>query len=78
MSWLPILLLTIAFFSTAMLIMAVGLFFKRPCLRGSCGGPGIFDSDGDPLTCGSCPRRKELEAEAARRRRAGLLPTVHE
>ncbi len=76
MSLLPILLLTIGVFATAMLIMAVGLFFKRPCLRGSCGGPGIFDSDGDPLTCGPCPRRKELEAEAAARRQQGPLPTV--
>lgn len=75
-SLLPILLLTITVFGIAMLIMAVGLFFKRPCLRGSCGGPGIFDADGDPLTCGTCPRRKELEAEAEARRRQGPLPTV--
>lgn len=76
MSLLPILLLTVAFFAVAMLIMAVGLFFKRPCLRGSCGGPGIFDNDGDPITCGTCPRRKELEKEAAERRRQGPLPTL--
>lgn len=76
MSLLPILLLTVAFFGIAMLIMAVGLFFKRPCLRGSCGGPGIFDRDGDPLTCAACPRREELEKEAAERRRRGPMPTV--
>jgi hypothetical protein len=76
MSLIPILLLTIIFFAGAMLIMAVGLFFNRPCLRGSCGGPGIFDRDGDPVTCGTCPRRKELEAEAAERRSRGPLPTI--
>ena len=76
MNLLLVLGLTFAFFAFAMLIMAVGLFFKRPCLRGSCGGPGIFDKDGDPLTCGTCPRREELEAEAARRRAAAVLPTV--
>jgi hypothetical protein len=48
-----------------MLIMAVGVIFKRPCLRGSCGGAEIFDADGDALSCGACPRRKERECDAA-------------
>jgi|GEM_PF-893629 len=73
-----LLFLTALFFGIAMLIMAVGLFFKRPCLRGSCGGPGIFDHDGDPLTCAACPRRKQLERQAAERRRQAALPTVRE
>ena len=57
--------LSLALIAIAMLVMAVGVIFKRPCLRGSCGGPAIFDRDGDPLSCGACPRRKEREQSAA-------------
>ncbi len=69
-------LLSLTLIAIAMLIMAVGVIFKRPCLRGSCGGPAIFDRDGDPLSCGACPRRKEREREAAAERASSLLPTV--
>lgn len=61
------LILTAVAIAIVMLIMAVGVILKRPCLRGSCGGPTIFDSDGDPVTCGACPRRKEFEEQAASR-----------
>lgn len=50
--------LTTAVMAGAMLVMAVGLFFKYPCLRGSCGGPDVLDSDGESLRCDACPRRK--------------------
>lgn len=73
---MTLLLLTLAIFAFAMLIMAVGIIFKRPCLRGSCGGPTIFDRDGDPVTCATCPNREKLEREAAARRAAAPLPTV--
>ena len=58
-----IVILTVAAIAIVMLIMAVGVIFKRPCLRGSCGGPEIFDADGEALSCGACPRRKERECE---------------
>lgn len=70
------LLLTLAIMGIAMLIMAVGVIFKRPCLRGSCGGPTIFDREGDPLTCDSCPRREELKRKGAAERAGALLPTI--
>lgn len=54
-----LIVLTISVVALAMVIMAVGLFFKRPCLRGSCGGPRLFDSQGEPLTCNICPHRQE-------------------
>ncbi|MEP7283356.1 MAG: hypothetical protein ABI696_15360 [Rubrivivax sp.] len=41
--------------------MAVGLMFKRPCLRGSCGGPGVVAPDGHKLSCASCPNRRRRE-----------------
>jgi hypothetical protein len=57
------LILTVAAIAIVMLIMAVGVIFKRPCLRGSCGGAEIFDADGEALSCGACPRRKERAQE---------------
>ena len=50
-------LLTAGLIAGVMLIMAVGLLFKYPCLRGSCGGPDVVDADGESLRCDACPRR---------------------
>ena len=55
------LLLTLAVFAVAMLIMAIGVIMRRPCLRGSCGGPEVLSPDGEPLTCATCPNRKRNE-----------------
>ncbi|MCP3964359.1 MAG: (Na+)-NQR maturation NqrM [bacterium] len=56
-------LLTVAIFAFIMLIMAVGVIMRRPCLRGSCGGPEVLGTDGEPLTCATCPNRKRRERE---------------
>lgn len=56
------LLLTVVLFAIAMFIMSIGVLFRRRCLRGSCGGPQVFGSDGEPLTCDHCPRRHENES----------------
>ena len=58
---IPVLLLTLGVFALAMLIMAVGVIFSGRCLRGSCGGPEVLGPDGEPLTCATCPRRKQNE-----------------
>ena len=42
---------------SVMLIMAVGVLFKYPCLRGSCGGPDLVGPEGESLKCAVCPRR---------------------
>lgn len=55
------LLLTLAIFAFVMLIMAIGVIMRRPCLRGSCGGPEVLSPDGEPLTCATCPNRKQRE-----------------
>ena len=52
-------LLTVAIMGGVMLIMAVGVLFKYPCLRGSCGGSDILGTDGKPLTCVTCPNRNK-------------------
>lgn len=41
----------------AVAAMALGVMFKRPCLRGSCGGPKALGPDGEPISCESCPNR---------------------
>lgn len=40
------------------LAMAIGAMFRRPCLRGSCGGPAVIGSDGERLSCSDCPNRQ--------------------
>lgn len=52
-------LLTVSIFALVMLAMAVGVILRRPCLRGSCGGPEVLDATGEPLTCATCPNRKK-------------------
>jgi hypothetical protein len=56
------LLLTLAVFAVVMLIMAVGVIMRRPCLRGSCGGPDVLGPGGESLTCATCPNRKRRES----------------
>ncbi len=50
-------LLVLGFMALAMLVMAIGVIFKRPCLRGSCGGPEVMGGDGEPISCATCPNR---------------------
>ncbi len=57
-------LLTVLLIGVAMLIMAVGVVFSNRCLRGSCGGPDVLGSDGEPLACETCPRRREVTDDA--------------
>lgn len=46
----------------AVLAMAVGVIFKRPCLRGSCGGPAVVGPDGEKISCSDCPNRTKKSA----------------
>ena len=46
----------------AVLAMAVGVIFKRPCLRGSCGGPAAVGPDGEKISCSDCPNRNKKAA----------------
>jgi hypothetical protein len=42
--------------------MAIGVVFRRPCLRGSCGGPGVTSPSGERLSCADCPNRDKRAA----------------
>lgn len=49
--------LALALIGAAVAAMAIGVMFRRPCLRGSCGGPAVVGPDGEKLSCDDCPRR---------------------
>ncbi len=60
-SLLPVFLVVLALLGIGVLAMAVGVIFKRPCLRGSCGGSTPLGPDGQALSCAICPRRKAAQ-----------------
>ena len=60
---LPVLAAVAVLIGLAVLAMAVGVLFRRPCLRGSCGGPAVTGPGGEKLSCADCPNRKRA-AEA--------------
>lgn len=55
---LAVLGLAFALFAVAVAAMAVGVVFRRPCLRGSCGGAAARGPGGVSLGCIACPRRR--------------------
>ena len=57
-SLLPVFLAALAILGVAVAGMAIGVMMKRPCLRGSCGGPAVAAPDGRKLSCETCPNRK--------------------
>jgi hypothetical protein len=57
-SLLPVFLAVLAVLGIAVAGMAIGVMMKRPCLRGSCGGPAVPDPGGQKLSCGDCPNRR--------------------
>lgn len=66
-----LILLTVTVFALAMVVMAIGVIFRRPCLRGSCGGPEVLSPGGESLSCATCPNRKKN-----RPRSGSSLPVV--
>lgn len=71
-----ILFLTLAVFLLVVLAMAVGVIFRRPCLRGSCGGPEILDASGEPLSCATCPNRDKNRKSSSPDAAEGGLPVL--
>ena len=57
-SLLPVFLAVLAIVGVAVAAMAIGVMMKRPCLRGSCGGPAVTAPDGRKLSCETCPNRR--------------------
>jgi hypothetical protein len=57
MTLLTVFLLALVLIGAGVLAMAVGVIFRRPCLRGSCGGPATAAVKGERLSCANCPNR---------------------
>jgi hypothetical protein len=57
--FLPVFGVVLLAIGLAVAAMAVGVMFKRPCLRGSCGGPALHGARGEKLSCATCPNRKQ-------------------
>lgn len=57
-SFLPVFLLALLVIAAVLAAMAVGVMFKRPCLRGSCGGKPVSGPGGESLSCATCPNRR--------------------
>ncbi|HET9024926.1 MAG TPA: hypothetical protein VFN64_10160 [Burkholderiaceae bacterium] len=57
--------LALVLIGAAVAAMAVGVMFKRPCLRGSCGGPAMIGRDGERISCADCPNRGSQAADKA-------------
>ena len=53
---------TLALIGAGVLAMAIGVIFRRPCLRGSCGGPAVIGPDGAKISCSDCPNRNKKAA----------------
>ena len=52
------LLLATAIFGLAMAGLGVGVIFSNRTLKGSCGGEEVLGPDGNPLSCGACPKKE--------------------
>jgi len=56
---MKLVLATTLLFCLSLLAMAIGVFFGRPGIAGSCGGlAGLCERGGRPL-CEDCPNRSE-------------------
>lgn len=66
-AWLPVVLVSLLFIGAAVAAMAIGVVFRRPCLRGSCGGPAVKDAHGRSLSCVTCPNRGQHRDSASGR-----------
>ena len=53
-----VLIATCTLFLIAIAAMAIGVILRRPCLRGSCGGPAIQGPGGVRISCATCPNRR--------------------
>lgn len=52
------LLLATGLFGLAMAGLGVGVLLSDRTLKGSCGGEEVLGPDGNPLSCGACPKKE--------------------
>jgi hypothetical protein len=61
---LVVLVASLVLIGASVAAMAIGVMFRRPCLRGSCGGPEVRTAGGEKISCATCPNRKRRAAAA--------------
>ena len=61
---LVVLLASVVLIGASLAAMAIGVMFRRPCLRGSCGGAEVKTASGEGLSCATCPNRKNKHPPA--------------
>ena len=59
---LLVILASVLLVGASVAAMAIGVIFRRPCLRGSCGGAEVRSASGDSLSCATCPNRKRTSS----------------
>ena len=60
---LVVVLASLLLIGASVAAMAIGVMFRRPCLRGSCGGPEVRNAQGESLSCATCPNREKRGAQ---------------
>jgi hypothetical protein len=61
---LVVLVASLVLIGASVAAMAIGVMFRRPCLRGSCGGPELRTAGGEKVSCATCPNRRRRAAGA--------------
>ena len=59
---LVVVLASVVLIGASVAAMAIGVMFRRPCLRGSCGGPEVRTASGESVSCATCPNRKRTSS----------------
>ena len=62
-TWLVVFAVTLVLLGAGVLAMSIGVIFRRPCLRGSCGGPEVKTASGESLSCATCPNKHKHKHE---------------
>jgi hypothetical protein len=63
MTALMVILITVAAFAIAMLMLGVGVMLTGKCIRGTCGGDEVVDAAGEDLRCPTCPSKNKEPGE---------------
>jgi hypothetical protein len=58
-----VVLASVLLFAASVAAMAIGVMLRRPCLRGSCGGPAVRGADGQAISCATCPNRARADRD---------------
>jgi hypothetical protein len=61
-TFVAVLVVSVLVIGASIAAMAIGVMFRRPCLRGSCGGPALRDARGEAISCATCPNRRRPSA----------------